>query len=99
MPLCALISEAVYSNLGGRVVGVERGGERAAEVASKLDALILCVSRRGRRFHQRRRLVRGREMDWDFCEQSKKAYNLNWRVGTAFPGFRSTIDSSLQQKV
>jgi hypothetical protein len=42
MPLWVLILEAAYSN---RAVWVERGGERAAGVALKLDLWFLCVSR------------------------------------------------------
>lgn len=44
MPLWVLVLEAVYSNRG-RAVGVERGDERAAGVALKLDLWFLCVSR------------------------------------------------------
>ena len=75
-----------YSNLcpGGRVVAVERGGERAVGVASKLDGWFLCVSRQGRRFQLKRILVQGGEMDWGLCEQSKKACN---RHGHSFSRF------------
>lgn len=53
---------------GDRAVGVERGGERVAGVALRLDALLLCVSRQGKRFHQKRGTVRGRGTDLDLCE-------------------------------